>query len=64
MLNILLEFDQVELADDVNESIIDAINFRTLTPNVPLPLDMQTELYLFYVAVSRSRFSLINSHHL
>ena len=59
-----LEYDQVELADDVNESIIDAINFRTLTPNIPLPLDMQTELYLFYVACTRARFSLINSHHL
>ena len=59
-----LEFDQVELADDVNESIIDAINFRTLTPNVPLPLDMQTELYLFYVACSRSKHKLINALHL
>jgi superfamily I DNA/RNA helicase len=59
-----LEYDQVELADDVNEAIIDAITFRTLNPDAQLPLDMQTELYLFYVACTRARFSLINSHHL
>ena len=59
-----LEMDQVELADDLNEAIIDAINIRTISPSQPLSPMLEAELYLYYVACSRARKSLINATHL
>ena len=59
-----LEFDLVELADDLNESIIDAINLLTQATNKSLSTELRTELYLYYVACSRSKVKLINAQHL
>jgi superfamily I DNA/RNA helicase len=59
-----LEFDEVEIADDLNEAIIDPINILTLKPTATLATEHLAELYLYYVACSRAKFKLINATHL
>lgn len=58
------EVDQVELADDMNDAIADAVFIRSVSPTAPLPPELVTELYLYYVCVTRGRKSLLNAKHL
>lgn len=59
-----LEADEVTIAPDMNEAIIDAIHFVQQSPDKPLPEEHLTELNLYYVATSRARKKLINALHL
>ena len=59
-----LEFDEVTLADDLNESLDDIIsNFRT-DPTYSPSVNERTELNLYYVACSRARKFILNARHL
>ena len=59
-----LEADEVTLAPDMNESIIDYINQKRANPNATFDLTALTELNLYYVACSRARKTLINAIYL
>ena len=60
-----LEFDQVELADDLNTAISPILQamHNGLEPE-KMPSNYRTELNLYYVACSRAKKSLINATHL
>ncbi len=59
-----LEADEVTLAPDLNEAIADTILKITVDPEPTITREEQTELNLYYVAISRSRKSLINAVHI
>lgn len=61
-----LEFDEVIIADDLNDSIVDILNRLELNPGLVGNLDLQdTEaLNLYYVATTRCLKRLNNATHL
>ena len=60
-----LEADEVTIAPDMNEAIIDAMLHKNeLKNDESLPESELTELNLYYVACSRARKSLIGALHL
>jgi len=59
-----LEADEVTIAPDLNEAILDAVLFAEMSPDKPMPEEHITELNLYYVATSRARKKLINAAHL
>lgn len=59
-----LEADEVTLAPDMNEAISDLITHKRVKPDLKFDISAIAELNLYYVAISRSRKSLINAIHL
>lgn len=60
-MKITLEFDEVTLADDVNSSIIEIVQFLDSNPDAkPLP-DQRESLNLYYVAATRALKYLNNA---
>ena len=59
-----LEFDHVELADDMNQAISNIILSIKLNDNYELSPEERAELNLYYVGCSRSRVELKNAKYL
>jgi len=59
-----LEFDHVELADDLNQAIAPIILSMKLNPDYELRTEERAELNLYYVGCSRSRIELKNAKYL
>ena len=59
-----LEADEVTLAPDMNEAIADLISHKRIKSDLQFDASAISELNLYYVAISRSRKSLINATHL
>lgn len=62
----MLEFDEVTLAPDINDAVIEAINLITYSGKTyeTLPIEHQSELNLYYVACTRARYRLNDAAHL
>ena len=59
-----LEADEVTLAPDMNEAIIDYITQKRLNPDKAFNITALTELNLYYVATSRAKKALIGAIYL
>lgn len=61
-----LEFDEVTLAPDINDAVIEAINLISYSGKTyeTLPIEHQSELNLYYVACTRARYRLNDAAHL
>lgn len=59
-----LEADEVTLDDDLNSAVSKVLEHKQFKPHVPLSQAQQTELFLYYVACSRSKKVLNNATHL
>jgi len=59
-----LEFDSVELADDMNQSIAGIVLSMKLDPDYILTTEERAELNLYYVGASRAKKELHNAKYL
>ena len=63
MLNITLEYDEVTIGPDLNDSVTDVISCL-VDPNYVLTTEDINTLNLYYVACSRAKKVLNNAIHL
>lgn len=59
-----LEFDSVELADDLNQSIANTVISLKLNPDHILSTEERAELNLYYVGCSRAKVELLNAKYI
>lgn len=60
----MLEFDSVELAEDLNQAIAPIILSMKLNPSYELPPEERAELNLYYVGCSRAKIELKNAKYI
>ena len=63
MLNVTLEYDEVTIGPDLNDSVTDVISCL-IDPNYVLTTEDINTLNLYYVACSRAKKVLNNAIHL